>query len=81
VDSLASIRSNASWSSNSVGRTPPRPAGHLGSAIDGADPPTVDPHPAATQGDLARLGTVADRGPVGLVTALGADQPLDVSGQ
>ena len=50
----------------------------LGGAVGAADPRPVDPNPAATEGDPAGLGAVTDRGPVGLMAALGADQPLDI---
>jgi hypothetical protein len=53
----------------------------LSGAVGGADPRAVDPHPAAAEGDFAGLGAVTDRGPVGLMAALGAGQPLDVGVQ
>ena len=54
---------------------------HLAGAVGGADPGAADPHPAAAQGHLARLAAVADRRPVGVVAALGADQPGDILGE
>jgi hypothetical protein len=53
--------------------------GQLGSAVSAANPRPVDPDPAAAEGDSAGLGAVADRGPVKLMAALGADQLLDIS--
>jgi hypothetical protein len=53
--------------------------GQLAGAVGAAHPWPVDPDPAAAEGDPARLGAVADRGPVGLMAALGADQPVDIS--
>jgi len=55
--------------------------GQLAGAVGGPDPRSAHPHPAAAQGHLARLGAVADRRPVGVVTAYGADQPGDVLGE
>jgi hypothetical protein len=55
--------------------------GQLAGAVGAAHPRPVDPHPPPAQGDLAGLAAVADRGPVGLMAALGADQPLHVSVQ
>jgi hypothetical protein len=43
-----------------------------------ADPRPFDPNAAATEGDPAGLGAVTDRGPVGLMAALGTDQPVDI---
>ena len=43
----------------------------LGGAVGAAHPWPLDPHPAAAEGDLAGLGAVADRGPVGLWRPLG----------
>jgi hypothetical protein len=51
---------------------------HLAGAVSRTDPRPTYPHPPATEGHLAGLGAVADRGAVGVVAALGADQPGDV---
>jgi hypothetical protein len=66
-----------------LGPSEPLPGrqGQLGGAVGAADPRPVDPHAAAAEGDPAGLGAVANRGPVRVVAALGADQPLDVSVQ
>jgi hypothetical protein len=53
----------------------------LSDAVGGADPRPVDPNPSAAESDLAGLGAVADRDPVGLMAALGAGQPLHVGVQ
>jgi hypothetical protein len=53
----------------------------LGGAVGAAYPRPVDPDPAAAEGDPAGLGAMADRGPLRVVAALGADQPLDVGVQ
>ena len=50
----------------------------LAGAVGGPDPRSADPHPAAAQGHLARLAAMADRRPVRVVAALGADQPGDI---
>ena len=41
----------------------------------------ADPHAAAAEGYLAGVGAVPHGGAVGVVAALGADQPGDVLGQ
>ena len=55
-------------------------AGHrqLTGAIGGADPWPADRYPPAAERHLPLVGAVADRGSVGVVAALGADQPGDV---
>jgi hypothetical protein len=55
--------------------------GQLSGATSGADPGPADPHPPAAEGHLARFGAMADRDAVGVVAALGADQPSDVLGE
>ena len=51
---------------------------HLPGPVGGADPRSAHPHPAAAKGDLAGLGAVPYRSPLGVVTAPGADQPGDI---
>jgi hypothetical protein len=55
--------------------------GQLGGAVGAADPRPLDPDPAAAEGDSAGLGAVTDRGPLRVVAAPGADQPLDIGVQ
>jgi hypothetical protein len=55
--------------------------GQLSGAVGGPDPGAADPHPAATQGHLARLAAMAHRSPLREVAALGTDQPGDILDQ
>jgi hypothetical protein len=66
-----------------LGRGECRPGRHsqLGGADGAAHPRPIHPHPAAAQGDPAGLGAVTDRGPVGMVAALGTGQPVHLGGQ
>jgi hypothetical protein len=50
----------------------------LSGAVSRPDPGPAHPHPAAAESHLAELSAVADRRPVGVVAASGADQPGDV---
>ena len=71
VDSLASIRSRASWSSSEAQANACQ-VGRGSSAAPSALRPTADrPRPCGRRGDLAGLGAVADHGPVGLWRPLG----------
>jgi hypothetical protein len=54
---------------------------HLSSAVGGADSWAGDPQAAAPEGDLAGLGAMADRDPLGVVAAPWANQPVHVGVQ
>ncbi len=50
----------------------------LAAAVYGTSPRTLHSDPPAAEGDLARLMTVAHRGPVGIMLALRADDLVDL---
>jgi len=54
--------------------------GQLAGAVSGADSGPADTHAAAAEGYLAGVGAVPHGRAVGVVAALGADQPGDVLG-
>jgi hypothetical protein len=81
VRSWASSSASASWPNRSVAAKPGRSARAAHRCRRRSGPGVGAPAPGGRRGYLAGLGAVADRRPVGVVAAPGADQPGDVLGE